>query len=171
MHRTASQASSLGQPPGSPGVSSSLHKILKASFYEPPDCRSEDSGNFPVAVWSLKHFQWVLAVYATGVLIATSYASRAVYDLGEKFKDIIELLQLDASSSRLIDQAVSVSLLVSWLLAGGAIVGALQPFPLFHSFRPKALISIVQYLRVVVSCWCSTVVILLVNFSPVVLQD
>ena len=72
----------------------------------------------------MRHFQWVLAVYATGVLIATSHASHSVYDLGESFKDIIEALQLDAGSAALVDRAVRVALLVSWLLAGGACVGA-----------------------------------------------
>lgn len=103
------------------GTSATLLKELKSNTYEPTDDAHVRCTRIS---WSMRHFQWVLAVYATGVLIATSHASHSVYDLGESFKDIIEALQLDAGSAALVDRAVRVALLVSWLLAGGACVGA-----------------------------------------------
>lgn len=124
MDRSGSQGSLTGaaiHAPRSPGTSTTLNQGLKSNVYEPP---TEAPVRCPHVSWSLRHFQWVLAVYATGVLIATSHASHSVYDLGERFKDIIQVLQLDSSSAALVDRAVRVALLVSWLLAGGAIVGA-----------------------------------------------
>lgn len=119
MERTTSQGSIPGSSP--------LKQAFRDSFYVPKELPAEDSTRFSSFKWALKHFQWVLAVYAAGVLIATSYASRAIYDLGDSFRDIIDVLQLDHSSVHVVDSAVNVAFLVSWLLAGGSIIGANSP--------------------------------------------
>lgn len=135
MDITASHVSATGaqiQNPRSPCASGPFPEVFKPSIYDPQEFPDVASTRCSSVAWGFRHFQWILAVYAAGVLIATSYASQSVYELGESFKDIIGTLNLSPSSAGVIDRAVRISLLVSWLLAGGSIVGAIHVYlPVF----------------------------------------
>lgn len=87
--------------------------------------RQEESSCFALLRWGLKHLQLSLLLLAIGMLVATSYASGIVYSMGETLKDILVTLKLAKSSIRLVDRAVGTTLLVSWLLAGVAVLGGL----------------------------------------------
>lgn len=108
----------------SPFASSSLQDVIKAVGGQ-PRISKENSNCFTRVGWSLYHFQWSLLLFAVGVLTATCYASGRVYMMGETFKDIMETLKLAQTSINIVDRAVRTTLLVSWLLAGGAVFGVL----------------------------------------------
>ena len=103
--------------------------------------RQEKRSCFALLRWGLKHLQLSLLLLAIGMLVATSYASGRVYSMGETLKDILGTLKLAKSSINLVDRAVSTTLLVSWLLAGVAVLGGLLRAPAYSTFKAHSLRS------------------------------
>ena len=109
--------------PASPLETGQIQSVFKPDAFDARNFQDDESGGLSSTSWGLKHLQWILALLATGMLVATAYASQRIYDLGETFKDIMGSLNLNSNSLNVVDRTVQLTLLVSWLLAGGAIVG------------------------------------------------
>lgn len=121
---TSSRSSNAVAPaPASPLESGQFQSVFKPDAFETGDFHDDNSRGLSSTTWGLKYLQWILALLATGMLVATSYASQRIYDMGETFKDIMSSLNLNPNSLDVVDRTVQLTLLVSWLLAGGAIIG------------------------------------------------
>jgi hypothetical protein len=77
--------------------------------------------------FTVRYLQWWLALLACGLIIATSYASSSIYQIGETTKEILKPLEVSSDTVELVDVIVDLVLLLSWILAGGAIIGARCP--------------------------------------------
>lgn len=127
---SASKHSSTGAPAqGSAFASGPLKDAFKPEVYDPAISNEQGNGACSGAKWGLTHFQWSLALFSMGVLIATAYASQSMLDMVEVFKEIIgkDTLNLNSDTADLMDTYLDSILSVSWFLAGGAIIGALHP--------------------------------------------